>query len=122
MGREQRRHLGGVVLRRDLHHVVAHEIDAGGSAEVAECVKARRANGIRGAGPGAEGRVDEVEVEGQERSSAGGALAGLLAVLFGCQPGQLRPGNQLDSELGRDVVPLSTEARASPHGARAPGR
>src|ERR687892_919441 len=122
VGRDERCHARRIVRGRDLDAVEAAEVEAGERADVRQRLAARRPADLRRPGPGREGRVDEVDVEGEEAGSVLDAGADALREAARTERGELLVRERLEPELlGQLRIPRLRERAPQPRLQRAAG-
>ena len=112
-----------VVWRRHLDHVGPHERDPLQRAEELDCLRGGEARHFGRARSGRIGRVEEVDVEGEEDRPVGDALAHELAVRLGAESAKLLARDHVEAERAAVVevqpwksgprMPACTDAIAS---------
>src|SRR5262249_18928859 len=95
-------------------HVEPHEADARQGPNEVERVGGRRTAHLGGSRGRSERRVDEVDVEAEERRAVADAGPHAVGVLGGAEPSELLPPDQLKPELAH-VVEVLLAVDGAPH-------
>src|SRR5262245_60550407 len=108
------RYAGGVVRRRDLDAVETAEIQAREGTDIRQGFPARGAADLWRAGPRGKGRVDEVDIEGQEAGGVAHALANARGEAVLAERSQLFVVQCIEAELCRKRR-VTLRRQGSPH-------
>src|SRR5262249_53479859 len=111
-GQQGRRLARRVIRRRDLDHVEAHEVDPRQRPNERERLGGGGAADLGGARGRGVGRVDEVDVEAEERRAVSDAGPHAVRVVARAERAELVPWNELESELTGVIEVLPAVDRA----------